>query len=323
MRFSAFLFLFLFLVSLSFSVKSQNLIADWSAEEYSECPYLLTMELFLPTWTALRGTPDYFNFCSSNLSPLVNPLGSQYPRTGAGILGAVTYHGGLSNGREYPGVQLSEQLVIGQSYALSYYVSAAYSHNVTELATNNLGILLMTENYLTPEELGYIPNFAHINMDTLVTDTANWVHVYGTIIADSAYQYAAFGNFFDDVNTNVTFIDPEHPDSSSIAYYYMDDFCVTAENGECFSALRTIESRASSVFMIYPNPNSGIFWIDSQSDLISVNIFSSPGTLIRSYPDILHKDTAMLDLRDVSDGVYIAVVETKEGIAMERIVITP
>jgi hypothetical protein len=189
-----------------------------------------------------------------------------------------------------------------------------------------LGILLMTENYLTFNELGIIPNFAHYNVDTLVTDTANWVHVASTIVADSAYQYVAFGNFFDDDNTLVELIDPDDPDPSNLAYYYFDDFCVVPAGGECDVVLNAGNYYSvSERIQLFPNPVRGALNIRYDGQLKAVRILSMDGQLLQPIGNINNqsKGLTQITLSGYPTGIYFVEIETEEGIAREKIVIQP
>ncbi len=65
---------------------AQNLIPDWSAEDYYQCPNSLgPVDSFLNQWIAYRGTTDYFHSCCE-LPQLCwnNSLGYQQPRNGEG-----------------------------------------------------------------------------------------------------------------------------------------------------------------------------------------------------------------------------------------------
>lgn len=148
-RFFTFFFLFF-----SSAVFGQNLIPDGSAEDFVECPSTLgNVETYLSEWQSFRGSPDYWNSCSEN--PLLgwdNSVGFQEPRTGNGYLGLVTFESGLGSVREYIGIDLIESTIVGETYFLTFYVSRAHQFNSFNLASNNIGALFMTENYLNPTE---------------------------------------------------------------------------------------------------------------------------------------------------------------------------
>lgn len=319
------LFLFIALFScFQNSLKAQNFITDWSIEAYESCPTQLLFDQFLPTWISMRGNPDYFNACSPNLGPLTNPFGYQEPRTGDATVGVVTFSPGLANAREYPGVELIEPLVIGEEYELSFFVSTSYSQDPTasRRVTNNLGILLLTNPWLDMNELGTIPNFAHINMDAQVTDTTNWIQISGVIVADSAYRYAAFGNFFDDDQTNVSLFDGGG--EGSLAYYFFDDFCVVPLGGDCTQALSAYELNSKRhLCHIYPNPVQNRFNIKSESPFTNLQLYNSMGVLC--YFEEFEDQTIGADVKlpYLNHGIYLAIIETEQGYFRQRLAINP
>ena len=303
-RFFTLLFLFL-----TFSSFGQNLIPDPSAEDYALCPTGLgILETWLPTWNTYRGTPDYFNNCSNGLGNS-NPFGFQEPMTGNGYLGAVTFTIGLENAREYFGIQLIEPLEIGQTYYISFHASLAYEPTAANYASNNLGFLLMTENYLLPDGQAEIPNFAHYSIDTLFTDTANWVNFSANILADSAYTSIAFGNFFDDSNT-LFVTDSEF---NGYSYYYFDNFCVSLDSVLCDQILSTKSSYLEGHNLnikLWPNPANDFINFSIHQDIFSYEILDSSGRILVS--KILMPTRSGNIRTDLIPGMYILKFYTTE-----------
>lgn len=318
-RFCSFLFLFFCF----FAAQPQNLIPDWSAEEVYQCPDQLGfVELFLNDWTSLRGSPDYFHSCCE-LPQLCwnNSLGYQEPRTGEGYIGAVTYFGNLPSTREYFGISLSEPMEVGESYFVSFYVSMGYSYiplGDSKWSCNNIGFLLMTANYLDSYEQGVIPNFSHYQLDTLHSDTTSWVKVSTNIVADSAYNIIAFGNFYDDANTLVEAPFDEKP-IYGFAYYYFDDFCVSKDSSLCNDVLTLHENTFPSV-NLYPNPTNGILNFQSSAVVLDVHVRDITGQLVDVFGEFQsHKGE--LNLSNISKGVYLIIIETQNGVRTKRVLV--
>lgn len=299
----------------------QNLIADWSAEEVVECPYGLgSMETFLPTWISLRGTPDYFNNCNPELGSN-NPVGYQEPRTGEGYIGALTYFENLPEGREYIGAQLQSPLQIGESYFISFHASMAYTYDILGAAkrgSNNLGFLLMTTNYLDSEGQGIIPNFSHYHMDDIHIDTTNWVQISTTFIADSAYSLIAFGNFYDDENTEVIAPYDEEP-AYGYPYYYLDDFCVAKDSISCYEVLAIPEHGTPKIY-ISPNPTFGILNFQSSSAVNRLVVRDVIGRKVIAKDDFQSYD-GELNRTNFGKGVYFIYFETQKGMSIKRVVV--
>jgi hypothetical protein len=264
----------------SITLVGQNLIPDPSAEDFVECPTGLgILETWNPNWQSFRGTPDYFNNCSIGLGSN-NPVGFQEPRTGEGYLGLVTFSRNLLNAREYLGVELVQPLITGEDYYLSFYVSRAHQFNAFNLASNNIGALLMTENYLNQQEQGPTPGFADFNVIEVVEDTVNWVHLSYKFVADSAYQYLAFGNFFVDALTDTLRIGGE-PDGNVTSYYYFDDFCLTQNSNGC-DFTNSINNQSSWEVSLFPNPCLDRLFIKQKKTIEKIEIYNITGEILES-----------------------------------------
>lgn len=318
-RFCSFLFLFF----IAFASMPQNMIADWSAEDVYQCPNSLGfVELFLNDWTSFRGSPDYFHSCCQQSGLCwYNSLGYQEPRTGDGYMGAVTYFGNLPETREYFGVSLIEPLEIGESYFISFHASMAYSYvplGDSKWGSNNLGFLLMTSNYLDSEEQGVIPNFSHYRMDTLHTDTTNWVEISTVLVADSAYTLIAFGNFYDDESTEAVAPFNEKP-IYGYAYYYFDDFCVSKGANGCDEVL-SVQERDNPLINLYPNPTSDLLHFQSRTPVNRLHVMDLSGRVVMQ-TDPLKSFEGVLDLTDYSIGMYFILFETQEGMSTKRVVV--
>jgi hypothetical protein len=311
-------FTFSFLLA-SFVLYGQNLIPDGSVENYVECPSNFgDIETWLPSWKTFRGSPDYFNSCSSGLG-WNNDLGYQEPRTGEGYLGLITFETGLGSVREYIGIEFLESLVVGETYYLTFYVSRAYDLNAgNNLASNNIGILFLTENYLNPNEQGPSLNYSNLNEVNIVEDTVNWVEMNYQFIADSAYQYLAIGNFYDDEFTDTLRIGGM-PTGSVISYYYFDDFCLRTSSLEC-DFINTTDNNYEAYIQLFPNPCKTILFIENRKPIDSILIFTMQGELLESYRGN-ERQSIKLDL-SLRSGIYMAIIESDGKKAIKRFVVS-
>lgn len=309
------------LISLLFSVDlaAQNLIPDPSAEDYYQCPNTLgPVDSFLSQWIAYRGTSDYFHSCCE-LPQLCwnNSLGYQAPRTGDGYIGAVLFSTGLDNAREYFGIEFTEPMEIGEMYYVTFYASMAYRDgSAASYTSNNMGFLLMTENYLEQDEQGIVPNFAHYEMDTLHMDTTNWLRISTSLIADSAYSEIAFGNFYSDELTQ--YIDPFIPDDSGTAYYYFDDFCVSTDSLGCEEILNTFWTKDIQL-SLFPNPCKNQIQFTSSTNVIGIDVFDATGHQIKSVANI-NATQGELEL-NFPAGIYLTQFFTNKGYTTKRIMV--
>jgi len=310
-------FTLLFLFFTVFSV-GQNLIPDPSAEDYALCPTGLgILETWLPTWNTYRGTPDYFNNCSNGLGNS-NPVGFQEPRTGEGYIGAILHHTSLPNAREYFGIEFLTPMQSGITYDISFYTSLAYRiTGGSRTACDNLGFLLMTDNYLDGNEQGTIPNFSHFFLTNILTDTTNWVHVETSIVADSSYSMIAFGNFFDDSQTNFEF--PFAPDNAGLAYYYFDDFCITTSENQCGNFLATSEYETQFNPSIWPNPSGTFLNYSDNMNISEINIYNMQGQQV--YSERRNKNNQKTIEHNLQKGIYLIKFMTDKGVVTKRFMV--
>lgn len=303
----------------SFAVWGQNLIPDPSAEDFVECPTSLgNIDVYTSSWQSFRGTPDFWHSCSTNEGlGWNNSLGFQEPRTGEGYLGLLTFSKSTPNVREYLGVELSIPLSIGQVYYLTFYVSRAHQLNTLNAATNNIGALFLIENDLNPEEQGPTPNFATFNEIEIVEDTINWVEMSYQFIADEAYQFLAFGNFFDDDLTDTLRIGGE-PTGEITPYYYFDDFCLTTSPNGC-DFTNSTQDRKSVVLSIYPNPCANKLHVKQDVPIEKLEIYSPTGVLLEKR---IFKGNYRAELSiDLPGGLYFLTVYSKQRKITKRFVV--
>jgi hypothetical protein len=302
----------------SLALSGQNLIPDPSAEDFVECPKGLgILETWNPNWQSFRGTPDYFNNCSNGLGSH-NPAGFQEPRTGEGYLGLFTFSKNLPNAREYIGVELTEPLIIGEEYFLTFYVSRAHQANTLNAASNNIGALLLVENNLNPNEQGPTPNFSTFNEIEIVQDTINWVEMSYQFIAEEAYQFLAFGNFFDDSLTDTLRVGGE-PTGEITPYYFFDDFCLTTSPNGC-DFTNSVLSQSDIAISVYPNPCSYKLYVEQEKPIERVEIYSVMGELLQTQ-NIQGSNRVTLSI-ELPSGLYLVAVYSKENKAIKRFMVS-
>lgn len=240
------------LVLFSSSVFGQNFVNNWSFEDTVACPSAMLIDKS-QGWMVFKNSPDYYNDCNSlNFGMPNNMVGFQYAKSGIAYGGFVAKSLGTLNFHEIIGSQLNQQLVIGQLYYISFYVNRAYKSGFyNNMAVNKLGLKFSTipyPNYFTNPIA--INNMAHVYTDNIVSDTIGWIKISGTFTADSAYNYLAIGNFFDDSLTMQIKFDS----IASFAYYYVDDVCVSSDSNYCnlISGLTHVNNKTP--FKVFPNP---------------------------------------------------------------------
>lgn len=229
--------------SICFQSLAQNLVPNPSFELFNQCPYMEGQIDFVQDWSnSGTGTSDYYNSCDvvGDVGVPNNWTGFQNAATGEGYCGIAPYFSNAQYNREFIGCTLNSPLIIGEKYYISFKINLCITPVSAQLyATNNIGLLFSTTpyNYNNPSPIN---NFSHINETNIITDTANWVTIGGTIIADSSYTNLSIGSFFNP-NVTDTLEIYQNPTTFVVSYYLIDDVCVSNSASECFGAVQLNE----------------------------------------------------------------------------------
>ena len=273
-----------FLLFLGTNIFAQNIVPNPGFELYSNCPDAFSPFSDVTGWDSYRETPNYFNSCAtagSWGSVPSNSFGYQ-PSNGNAYVGVGSHgsQGADTVFREYIGRQLSTMLNIGQKYYVSFKVSLADKNSIY-CATNNLGVVFSTIPYssLNPAP---IRNSAHVYTNTIITDTANWTTISGSVIADSVYNYIIIGNFFDNQHSSIMTLNSTT--TTCFAYYFVDDICVSTDSITCMGTIGINEQQPLKQLSIFPNPANSNFTIQlpiqqtftlSVTDITGRNVYTN------------------------------------------------
>lgn len=242
----------IFNIIFSLLIKSQvNLVPNSSFETYTACPNSSNIE-FASGWYSSGGSVDYFNVCATNSAVGVpsNYVGYQMPKDGNAYAGIVTYY--LSSQREYIGVELTQTLSIGVKYFISAFISKkdiSDSNVGYSCSSNNFGFKFSktANTYTNPI---FPNNTDHFHSNLLINDSLNWTKISGSFIADSTYKFLTIGNFHDNANTN-----SNCTNSLSLAYYYIDQICVSTDSMFCNISTNVKENKNKNNVKVFINSN--------------------------------------------------------------------
>ena len=292
--------------------EAQNLVYNGSFEDHDTC--LAVLGFYTDTdgplgWFSASGSPDYYQGCLPNGSGNGIPQSYftyQYAQDGEYFVGLGTYQ--LPTGlREYIMTELVQPLVIGQTYYVSFYASAAW--NGTEpnpqhyIASSNLGALFtMQPRPWSIGEAWPVPgNFAHVYHPWVIADTVNWVLVSGSFVADSAYQYVMLGNHFNNALTDTVHFAqyawlPK-------AYTLIDNVCISTDPLGCPLALTGPQEEPTAELRLFPNPGQDEVFLSGAGNDAEVRVMDALGRLMwqgRSGSDALR-----IDVQDWPRGSYL------------------
>lgn len=231
-------------------ILAQNLVINPSFETFSSCPNgpseLDKATPWRDPYLNLVGdtcsTSDLFNSCSPfgalGVGVPANILGNQAARTGVGYAGIIVYEGFAligcqslfgSGWREYLQGTLTEPLVAGQTYCVTFYVSLA--DNV-KFASNNIGVHFSNTQVNVScatvggaSNLPLTPQLVYSGPDLIVTN--DWQRLQWDYTATGGEQYLVIGNYNNDDNTDYTCVNEGA--FNPYAYYYVDDVSVVPE----------------------------------------------------------------------------------------------
>jgi len=283
-----------------------NLVPNYSFEERTGCPDLLDQVYKTVGWNGYY-SPDYLHKCSSDpyVSVPNNYFGHQNPHNSqdSAYCALETYYiddvnGCIDSEREFLYTTLNSPLYIGTTYYVSFKVSAAFPGVWDDMRcfTDKIGVRFSMNNSAPP-----IDNFAHIYATTIINDTVNWTTVSGSFVADAAYEYIFIGNFFDCDNLNVSCLSTTW--DYSFGYLYVDEICVSSDNGTCELVNSIKDENPQSYISIYPNPAKDKLniLVPFKSKNATIKIYNSMGALV--IDEKINSNT--IDVGQLENGVYV------------------
>jgi hypothetical protein len=282
-------------------VAGQNLVPNPSFEDTIYCPTSFVDVGAVSSWRSCMASPDYYNVCAEEASGASTPhasFGYQVPSSGKGFTGMLLYYGGTGGYRELIGCTLTTPLVIGSKYYVSFRTSLADSSGV---ASNRLGVRFSNAYFFVTDTSAYTPPIddnAHISVQSIISDTADWTLVSGKFQADSAYTQLIIGNFFQYSQMNLQVI----TNHNSYAYYYIDDVCVSLDSLEC-ETLNDVAVRQPNYLTAFYDQNQHRVYLSTNSGFdIRCALTDILG---RSATQSTLQNHAFLDVDNLSDGVYM------------------
>lgn len=230
--------------------KAQNLVVNPSFEDITGCPLgpgeLQRAAPWRDPFQNLVGdtcsTSDLFNTCSPfgalGVGVPANILGNESARTGVGYAGIIVYEGFAligcqtlfgSGWREYLHGELTEPMVAGQTYCVSFHVSLA---DAVKFASPNIGVHFsatpLNVSCATVSGSSVLPVSPQLEYaGPEIVQTAGWQRLQWDYTATGGEQYLVIGNFRNDANTSFTCVNEAA--FNPYAYYYVDDVSVVPE----------------------------------------------------------------------------------------------
>jgi OOP family OmpA-OmpF porin len=300
---------------------TQNLVPNPSFETFSSCPNSSSQLNLTGNWSFVGASTDYYNACSpqGNMSVPSNIYGYQDGCDGDGYVGLITYSVGdfqqENTIREPLGTFLTQSLIIGQKYYLSFKAVLTINNFESGGACNKLGAKLSTVAYSNSNPTP-VDNFAHVWTDSVITDSVNWTTISGSFIADSAYSFISIGNFFD--STNIQYVDFNGLWYTETAYYYVDDVRLSTDSNFVSSINQNIDVNPNT-FWIYPNPASdflNIVFKDNEAH--SVVIYNTTGQVVLNKT---FTKNSIINTTSLSQGIYYIRTNNNHNTISKKLII--
>ncbi len=311
---------FIFSCSFLTSANAQtNLVQNPSFEIFDTCPHLQWKIRYAVGWNSFNDTPDYFNSCDTinpQFSVPYNWGGYQQAASGSAYSAFGAYLSHIfkgTNHREFIGGTLLSSLVKGVEYFVSFEVAPSVSKQIfTNCAIDHIGATFSTKPF-TSNHPAPITNNPQVYEKNIITDTTTWTRVFGSFIADSAYNYVIIGNFFDDAHTDTLML---QGNDTCFAYYYLDDVCVSTDSSYALNYVLGIdEVNDREIMSVFPNPSSGMFKFQSETNKkrLVIDVYNVLGEEIYSQALRQTQGDNNIDLSNQPAGIYLYKVLTEKG----------
>jgi len=229
-----------------------NIVTNFSFESWTDCPS--AWNVYPPngntvnTWrSANDATPDFYTPCIIPCGWCPHPfqgywntpgnfLGSQAPITGNSYSGIIAYEEdglGPSEWKEYIQIQTTCALEAGVTYEVSFYASLCddCDYSVIELGAYISSTAISKNDAFAMNS--YTPQI--VNTGGQLTNKSGWTKISGNYTAAGGEQYMTIGNFNNNAGTTVGNIGGPNP--QTMAYYYIEDACITGVGGDCLAVL--------------------------------------------------------------------------------------
>lgn len=311
------------LATATFNSQAQELVPNNSFENFTSLPDSWGQWELCVGWTNAGGEPEggyfadpeYFHMDGSGAADLPTvPPATVNPHTADGIMAFLGYHDpsvGATNIREYLSVELTEPMVVGNVYSISFWLTNGESGIGHFYKCDGIGVLLST-SALNQVGTSYINRPPQVEIEGEVFSN-EWVEYTFEFEADSAYSQLTIGNFYSDEETSAS-VAIEGPLPFAGAYYFVDDFSVTP------IGFGNVNDKAEEVeIQFYPNPATDQVQLALPNDLdANYVIYNLAGEAVLNNQ---FNTSTTIALDQLSAGTYWVHVDQGEQTWKEKLVI--
>jgi OOP family OmpA-OmpF porin len=294
-------FLLFLLVISSNSNAQTNLVPNSSFEDYFNINANGNLlENFIYNW---YGGLGYFhaNRSDAYYSVPTNGIGYQNAHYGNAYCGIYTYGKYTSPIRQYIQTKLTDNLLNGKKYIVSFYVSLG---DTLHAYNNSIGAYFAADSVLLYSNGGLFNLIPQIQNDSgnVLNSKTVWTFVCDTFVANGSERWMTIGNFLTDSLSLISELDTvcDQPNPFGCgAYYFIDDVSVKLIDET------SIEELDENKYNLFPNPNIGCFRLQYNGTLTATNILSISdifGTKVDQIEII--NTTTEYENRKLKNGLY-------------------
>lgn len=223
--------LILLICSTCLGLNAQNLVPNSSFESYSGLPVSYGEWFRCNDWDNVNGYPAFaWPYASPDYLHNSGGVGVNLPNTvfatvsaheGEAVFGFIAYHGPEPNFREYLSAPLSEPMVPGVTYTISFWITSGESAWYGGAGCNHVGIRFSDGPLIQAdhEPIGGTPD---LEIPDIYWNT-EWELFTFSYTADDTYDRLTIGNFYNDAATDA---DGFGVAASTTAYYFIDEVSV-------------------------------------------------------------------------------------------------
>lgn len=288
------------------SLGQQNLVPNGSFEDITGCPegpsHAYPNQLSLSkNWDyPAIGSSDLYVDCSiSSIGGVGVPTnfhGYQVPLHGSAYAGFNAFDISF-NYSEYVRVSLNESVKVGDTLILNCYVSLS---NRSTHAVAKLGASLENSETGTSAPLQIDPDFT-LELSGYLADTAGWMKLNDTIIANKCGDYLTIGYFSQSDHDTIKI---QNSNNGVFSNYYLDSVSLIRLNNS--------ENKLSIPNVFSPN-NDGIGDIFELYALGEISVYNRWGQLIYINKHRIRWDGKNADGDYVPEGTYYYIIKSVES----------
>jgi hypothetical protein len=232
--------IFIVFITITTHCYSQNMVFNGSMEQLISCPTSMGQIDSALYWSHATDVPsvDLYCTCSNAFSPPYPAFNFQHPRTGGNYVGFQAFATyllwpNLNLYKEYPKVQLKQQLTPNKEYNIRCYISNSghFAYNSNGVTGDSLGFLFTSNDtvFNVDPYMNNIENPLPQAYDTsgFYVDTLNWIEIKSSFYAQGNEEYLIIGDFKRyDLIQNYYIWQYNLSTQNCGAYYYIDDVAI-------------------------------------------------------------------------------------------------